>query len=653
MNALSNQQISRSAYRIIMLVLLAVLFLAVNLFSNIVFRSARIDLTENRLYTLSEGTGEVVAKIEEPITLRFFYSEQLANDYPRIRTYASHVRDLLEEIRNRSDGQLRLEVIEPEPFSEQEDLAMSLGLKGAPTAQGDIIYFGLVGTNSVDGLEAIPFFTDEREQYLEYDIARMIQNLSRPARPVLGIVTNLPLDTGTGGLMSAMRGESLPFMIYEELRNRFELEYLEQQFKTVPSKVDVLMIAHPRELDEATLYAVDQFVMRGGRVLAFIDPHSEVSLTAGPDGQPIRGYTESSNLEPLLKSWGVNYDPTKIVGDRGIAQRVQTGLDARRQESDYVIWLAVQRDNVDAEDIVTADVMRLNLGTVGALAPSADATTQFTPLVRSSDDAQLYDLDYVKSGPRPDDLLRRFEPTGESYVIAARLSGPVASAFDGPPGAGASADEDDKGSRSPADPAPHLAQSEGDANIILFADSDIFDDRFWVQTQSYLGERVAQPIADNASFIVSAIDNLMGSNELISLRARAKIDRPFTVVDELRRTAERRFLAEQEALERRIAETERRLTELQTQGPADAGMPDGAAAEAHVENEIQAFRAELLDSRKKLRDVQRNLRREIDGLGARLRFVNVGLIPLLIAVVAIGAAFVRYRRRKARVEKGA
>jgi len=643
-----NQQISRSAYRIVMLVLLAVLFLAVNLFSNIVFRSARIDLTENRLYTLSEGTAQVVAQLDEPITLRFFYSERLANDYPRIRTYATHVRDLLEEVRNRSDGMLRLEVIEPEPFSEQEDLAMSLGLKGAPTAQGDIIYFGLVGTNSVDGLEAIPFFTDEREQYLEYDVARMIQNLSRPARPVLGIVTNLPLDTGTGGLMSAMRGESLPFMIYEELRNRFELEYLEQQFKAVPSKVDVLMIAHPRELDEPTLYAVDQFVMRGGRVLAFIDPHSEVSLTAGPDGQPIRGYTEASNLEPLLKSWGVDYDPTKIVGDRRLAQRVQTGLDARRQESDYVIWLAVPRDNVDAEDIVTADVMRLNLGTVGALAPSEGATTVFTPLVRSSDDAQLYDLDYVKSGPRPDDLLRRFEPTGVSYVVAARLSGPIASAFEGPPG---SLDPDEGG--SVAGSAAHLAQSEGDANIILFADSDIFDDRFWVQTQSYLGERVAQPIADNASFVVSAIDNLMGSNELISLRARARIDRPFVVVDDLRRAAERRFLAEQEALERRIAETERRLTELQTQGPDAAGLLDGAAAEAHVENEIQAFRAELLDSRRKLRDVQRNLRREIDGLGAQLRFINVGLVPILIAIVALGAAILRYRRRKARVEKGA
>jgi ABC-type uncharacterized transport system involved in gliding motility auxiliary subunit len=238
-----NQQISRSAYRVIMLVLLGVLFLAVNMFSNVMFRTARVDLTENRLYTVSEGTKDVAANIEEPITLRFFYSEKLANDFSRIRIYAGHVRDMLEEMRARSGGMIRLEVIDPEPFSEEEDLAMSLGLKGAPTQTGDIIYFGLVGTNSVDGLESIPFFTDEREQYLEYDIARMVQNLSRPERPVLGIVTNLPLDTGTGGLMSAMRGESLPFMIYEELRDRFELEFLEQQFEAVPARVDVLMIA--------------------------------------------------------------------------------------------------------------------------------------------------------------------------------------------------------------------------------------------------------------------------------------------------------------------------------------------------------------------------------------------------------------------------
>ncbi|MEQ9528842.1 MAG: Gldg family protein [Parvibaculaceae bacterium] len=649
---MQNQQISRSAYRIIMLVLLAVLFLAVNMFSNVMFRSARVDLTENSLYTLSEGTAEVVSQIEEPITLRFFYSEELATDYGRIRTYAGHVRDLLEEIRARSNGMVRLEVIEPEPFSEDEDLAMSLGLKGAPTQSGDIIYFGLVGTNSVDGLDSIPFFTDEREQYLEYDIARMIQNLSRPERPVLGIVTNLPLDTGAGGLMSAMRGESLPFMIYEELRNRFEIEFLEQQFQAVPKRVDVLMIAHPRPLDTPTLYAIDQFVMRGGHVLAFVDPHSEVSLTAGPNGDPVRGYTEQSDLGPLLESWGVNYDPTEIVGDRAIAQRVRTGLDARRQESDYVIWLAVPRENVDTNDIVTSDVARLNLGTAGHFTPVEGATTVFSPLVYSSEDAQLYDVEYVKGGPKPDDLLRNFDPAGKRFTIAARLSGPVDSAFEGPVDEAPVAPEGAQSPRKSQDKAPsYMAQSEKDANIIVFADSDIFDDRFWVRTDSYLGERVAQPIADNAVFVMSAIDNLMGSNELISLRARDKSDRPFAVVELLRRSAERRFLAEQEALEKKIDEAERNLTELQV-GGLDEDVADGGPSEQEA-SAIKRFRTELLDSRKKLRDVQRDLRRDVEQLGAQLRFINIVLVPIILALVALAAAFLRYRRRKARVEKGA
>ncbi len=645
-----NQQISRSAYRIIMLVLLALLFLAVNMFSNVMFRTARVDLTENGLYTVSEGTKEVAASIDEPITLRFFYSEKLANDFSRIRIYAGHVRDMLEEMRARSGGKIRLEVIDPEPFSEEEDLAMSLGLKGAPTQSGDIIYFGLVGTNSVDGLESIPFFTDEREQYLEYDIARMVQNLSRPERPVLGIVTNLPLDTGTGGLMSAMRGDSQPFMIYEELRDRFELEFLEQQFEAVPSRVDVLLIAHPKPLDPRTLYAIDQFVMRGGHVLAFVDPHSEVSLTAGPNGEPVRGYTEMSDLGPLLESWGVHYDPTKIVGDRAIAQRVRTGMDARRQESDYVIWLAVPRANVAADDIVTSDVVRLNLGTVGHLTPAEGATTKFSPIVFSSEDAKLYDVDYVKTGPRPDDLLRDFKPSGERYTIAARISGPVKSAFDAQPEATAFDEDGRPMQRKSGEKAgPHIAASQGDANIIVFADSDIFDDRFWVRTDSYLGERIAQPIADNAVFIMSAIDNLMGSNELISLRARDKIDRPFTVVEELRRSAERRFLAEQEALEKRVAEAERKLTELQIGGAQgqEAGPSEAEAAA------IDRFRAELLESRKKLREVQRDLRRDVETLGANLRFVNIALVPLLLAVLAAGAGVLRYRRRKARVERGA
>ncbi|HUD50118.1 GldG family protein [Parvibaculum sp.] len=642
---------SRSAIRIATLVLIAVLFLAVNLFSNIVFRSAQIDLTQSRLFTLSQGTENVLAKIDEPITLKFFYSESLATDFPQVRAYANRVRDLLEEIRDRSHGKIVLEVVDPEPFSEQEDLAMSLGLKGARTTEGEVIYFGLVGTNLVDGIEAIPFFTDERQQYLEYDVTRLIQNLSRPKKPVLGIVTNIPLDTGSGGLMAAMRGQSQPFAIYQELQNRFEINFLEQKFVKVPADVDVLMIAHPKQLDQETLYAIDQFVMRGGRVLAFVDPHSEVSLTAGPDGQPVQGYTEASDLAPLLKDWGVDYDTNHIVGDRDLAMRVQTGLDARRQTSDYVLWLSVPKAEFDQNDIVTSSIDHINLGTAGLLKPAANATTRFTPLFWSSKDAETYDLDYVKAGHTPDELLNAFKPTGETYVLAARVSGPLKSAFSAAPAL--PVEDETKRSDATDKPDAFIAQTKADANIIVVADSDILDDRFWTQVSGDGNDRTLVPFADNAKFVLSAIDNLMGSDDLISLRARERVDRPFVVVDNLRREAERKFLTEQERLKAKITETEQRLAALQTEGAGPNQAAGVDSSDPHAQEEIAQFRTELLQSRKALRDVQRNLRRDIDRLATEVRFANVALMPILVAIVALGIAVLRHRRRKARAGKGA
>lgn len=645
----THQNISRSAYGIATLVLLAVLFLAVNLFSNIVFRSAQVDLTQARLFTLSKGTENVLAKIDEPITLKFFYSESLATDFPQVRAYANRVRDLLEEIRDRSHGKIILEVIDPEPFSEQEDLAMSLGLKGARTTEGEVIYFGLVGTNLVDGIEAVPYFTDERQQYLEYDVTRLIQNLSRPKKPVLGIVTNIPMDTGAGGLVAAMRGQSQPFAIYQELQNRFEINFIEQKFVKVPENVDVLMIAHPKQLDEQTLYAIDQFVMRGGRVLAFVDPHSEVSLTAGPNGQPVQGYTEASDLPTLFKSWGIEYDPKRVIGDRDLAMRVQTNLDARRQTNDYVLWLGVPKANFDQNDIVTATIDQINMGTVGFLKQAPGATTRFTPLFWSSKDAETYDVDYVKAGHTPDELLSGFKPTGERYVIAARVSGPLKSAFTAAPPP--SAEDETKRSDAMEKPLEYVGHTKADANIIVVADSDLLDDRFWVQSSGYGNDRTVEPIADNAKFILSAIDNLMGSDDLISLRARERADRPFVVVDNLRREAERKFLAEQETLKAKITETEQRLVALQTNGAAEA--QSGQAADPHEQEEVAKFRAELLQSRKALRDVQRNLRRDIDRLATEIRFVNVALMPILVAIIALFIAVLRHRRRKARAIKGA
>lgn len=639
-----DTQLSRRAISIATLAVLAVFFVAINLFSNVSFRTSRIDLTEASLFTLSDGTRNMLGAIEEPVTLKFFFSESLATDFPRIRTYAARVRDMLEEMRSYSDGKLVLEVIDPEPYSETEDRAMTLGLKGAPTTEGDVIYFGLAGTNLVDGIETIPFFTDEREEYLEYDIARLVQNLTRPEKPTLGIVTNLPLDTGAGGLMAAMRGESQSFLIYDELLNRFQLEFLEQDFDRVPNVVDVLLLAHPKPLNDKTLYAIDQFMMRGGRALVFLDPHSEVSLTAGPEGKPVQGYTESSALDRLMASWGVALDPTKVIGDRENAQRVQTGLDARRQLSDYIVWMALGPEDMNADDVVTADIDRINLGTVGHLVPLEGATTRFTPVIRSSTDANLLDLEFVKTGPTPDALMRAFEPTGEAYVVAARVSGPLKSAFaDGAP----LVEEAEGGLPSASSgPGEHLVASEADANLIIVADTEIFDDRFWVREQSYLGERIAIPMADNATFVLNAVDNLMGSNDLISLRAREKSDRPFTVVEDLRREAETRYLAEEEALQAKISETEKRLAELQTRAPAGSDVDEFLSESERAE--IRGFRAELSASRAALREVQRNLRRGIEELGSTVRFVNVALVPLIIMVLACVLALVRIQRRKRR-----
>ncbi|MBL1234259.1 MAG: Gldg family protein, partial [Rhodobiaceae bacterium] len=536
---------------------------------------------------------------------------------------------------------LILEVIDPAPFSDAEERAMSLGLKGAPTQDGEIIYFGLAGSNLVDGTETIAFFSDEREEYLEYDLTRMVQNLSRPEKPVLGIVTNLPMDTGAGGMQLAMRGQSQSFMVYQELLNRFQLEFLEQDFAEVPGRVSTMLIAHPKPLNDKTLYAIDQFVMRGGRVLAFIDPHSEVSLTSGPSGKPVQGFTEASDLSRLMDSWGVVMAPNKIVGDRLNAQRVQAGFDARRQEVAYPIWLALRSDRMDVNDIVTADIDRLNLGTVGHLKPIEGATTTFQPLVRSSQESMLYELDYVKSGPRPDDLMRTFKASEESYVIAARLTGTVSSAFEGPPAS------DDAEAQRVQTVESHLSVSETPANIIVFADSEIFDDRFWVRIDSYLGERVAQPIADNAKFILNAVENMMGSDALISLRTRERAERPFLVVEAMRAQAEALFLAEEEALQVKISAAEKRLASLQsrTQGTGAQSVAQSAASSSQQAVERARIREELTASRKELRSVQRKLREGIESLGESARFYNVILMPIFIGIAALLYGFYRRRRR--------
>ncbi len=617
------------------LVLLAIIFISVNLFANLTLRNARLDLTESGLFTLSDGTRNILRGLQEPVRLKFYYSQSIASEQPGLRVEAQRVRDMLEEITLAARGLVDLEIIDPQPFSEAEDRAVAQGLVARPIAEGEVVYFGLVGTNLVDNVEIIPFFATERQQYLEYDLARLIHNLAQPEKPVLGIISNLPLDTGAGGIMAAMRGQSQPFLIYAELADRFEVEFIVPQAVKIPNKIDVLLLAHPRPLSDVQAYAIDQFIMRGGRVIAFIDPQSEVSLTAGPNGQPLKGYSEQSNLPRLMGAWGVTMRDDVILADRKRAQRVAAGRDARRALTDYILWMGLGPEEMNADDPITGNIDRLNIGTVGVLKPLEEATTNFVPLVTSSDDAGVMSRDFVLRAPTPDALQNRFVAGDEAYVIAARLSGPLRSAFaDGPPDAA-----NDKGERAKAE--DHLATSDA-ANLVVFADSDFFDDRFWVSEQNYLGQRFGVPIADNGKFLLNAVENLMGSNDLISLRGREKAARPFTRIEDLRRTAEAAYLAEQQNLVARIETAQAELDRLEQSG-AQLAEADAAAA---------SYRSELLAARKALRRVQGDLRRDIESLESRLTWANIIIMPILVAALALLLTWRQRRKRLATQKAG-
>lgn len=654
---------SRTRFVAVFLILAMVLFVALNVISNNMFRAARLDATENNVATLSKGTISTLKKLKEPIYLQFFFSAHLASEAPQLRTYARRVEDLLRTYAARSGGKLVLEVIDPKPFSEEEDQAVSGGLEGAQTRSGAKFYFGLTGVNSVGKREQIPFFILERRKYLEYDLTKLVHDLNTLKQPVLGIVTNLPLDTGAGGLGLAMRGQSKSFLIYDQLSKNYATRFLEQDFDRIPEDVDVLLIAHPKKLSDSALYAIDQFVLKGGRALVFVDPYSEVSAAPGPMGMPLRGGTASSDLGPLLDHWGVTYDREVIVGDRGAAAPVALSGAGGAPSASYVLWLSLKDERFSAKDPVTAQLQLINLATPGYLEPKKDSPLKFEPLITSTKDAKTFSRFDAAANRSPQELLRNFAPEDREFIIAARLSGKLKSAFPkGPPEAAkakpdpaaeaerkAKAKELGVSVKKEEKLPEHVAESKEPAHIIVVADSDIFDDRFWVMERNVLGQRVAIPTADNEAFITNAVDNLMGSGDLISLRTRASEDRPFVVVEKLRKKAEQRFLAQEKLLRSRLEETEKRLRALRGQSPGADGMPGqetpGAELTADERKEIARFTQQYVHIRNDLRKVQRSLVADIETLGAWLGFINIALVPLLVAGTAVGLAVMRRRRR--------
>ncbi|MDG1580116.1 Gldg family protein [Pseudomonas sp. GOM6] len=598
------------------LLLIAVAFLAFNMLTSLGLGNARLDLTEQKLYTISEGTERILGELEEPINLYFFYSDKSARDLAVLRNYATRVEEMLKAYERAADGKIKLHIVDPEPFSEDEDKAAAFGLQAVPASQnGDSIYFGLAGTNAVDDKQVIPFFPLDQEEFLEYQISQLVQGLAKPQKPVIGLLSGLQIN---GGFDMAARQPTAPWMVMEEIRQLFKIDSLKAGVDKIPDEVSVLLLVHPKNLPQASLYAIDQFVLRGGKLLVFVDPYAEADNAAPM--LPGDEMDKASDLEPLFKAWGVRMLPNKVLGDGSYALSVGMGQGQRPVR--HAAWLALPQRAMDQDDVVTSGLESINVATSGILEPVEGAKTQFTPLLQSSEYAMPLDAARFAMLANPEELMADLNPTGERYAIAARISGPAQTAF--PDGIEGQKDG---------------LKSAENINVIAVADTDLLGDRMWVQVQDFFGQRVPQPFADNAGFAINALDNLSGSDALISVRSRGRFSRPFEVVEALQREAEAQFRVKEEDLQKRLAETEQKLAALQQQDPS---KPLELTAEQQTA--LQQFVDEKLRIRKELREVRYQLNANIEDLGRTLKLANILLVPLLLTLGVL--ALWLWRRRK-------
>ena len=642
--AFSGLAVSRRARAWIALLCIGLLLIAVDIVAGR-FANARLDLTREGLYTVSRGTRQTLAHIDEPITLRFYYSSRLADSAPSYGVYAQRVRELLDEYVAEAHGKLRLETFNPQPFSDVEDRAVAFGLQAVPLdEQGEQVFFGLAGTNSTDDQQIIAFFSRERERLLEYDFTRLVHNLAVPKRTTVGLATSLPLE---GDVMAAMRGRPVqPMAIIEQLRQTARVETIGAQFDAVPPDVDVLMLVHPQNLPQKTLFAIDQFVLKGGKALVFVDPYSE--LQAGERTKP--GMPADSDLEPLFKKWGVRLLPNVVAGDRQDAMRVAVHRPGGgAQALDYVAWLKLQGADINREDVITADLKQLALGSAGILETVNGATTSVEPLVTTSPEAERIPVDKIAPLPDVAGLLSGFKSDHTRYTLAARIGGTAETAFpDGPPQLAPAKPDEQKPADADAPSPDFLRRSAQPINVVVVADTDMLDDRFWAETRDFFGRRVVVPFANNADFVANAIEVLAGGDDLIGLRSRGGSARPFTVVEDIQRAADERYAAEQRSLQDKLKETQQKLRELTGKEPTNAANLSAEQARA-----IDEFRAEMVATRQQLRGVQAALRRDIEWLKAVIEFCDIALVPILVAIAAIVLGALRLRRRHRRHTRSA
>lgn len=623
-----------AAIKLLVLVIVGLVLLYVGQSS---FKHVRIDLTEDKLFTLSQGSRNIVANLEQPLELLFFYSETAMREAPTLRNYALRIENTLEEFELLSKGKLQLRLVDPEPFSEMEDKATELGMQAVPLrVGGPQLYLGLAAINAGGNQEVITFFHPNRQQFLEYDIAKAIYLASREAPPKLGLISGLPVN---GGVDMATRSMNQPWSAVQQLKQLYEIVDLGAGPDVIGEDVDLLVIIHPADLSEPAQYAIDQFVLSGRNAIIFVDPYAETA-DPGPGAMPVRNATPmESNLPRLFTAWGIELVPDSVLGDAAHAMLVNIGDDLAPARN--LTLLGFTEENIAKEERVTQKLDTLNLASAGVWRRLEGVDTEWTELLWSSKAAGLLDVDKVRGLMDPNRLFDSFVPDGRNHVIAGQLSGTVNTAFpDGKPVVSSGDGQVDVDLANAAPLSPGIKR--GQINVLLVADTDLLTDRLWVQKQTFFGQPLLSPFADNGALLINAADYLAGSADLISIRSRGTFDRPFTRVHEIQREAEEGFRETADELAAQLKATEAKLTELQQSKTGD----EAQVLNAEQERAVDEFLAQKLSIRKSLREVQHQLTRDIEVLGTQLKLINIGLIPLLLTLLVLLLALTRRLRQR-------
>ncbi|MBI2438173.1 MAG: GldG family protein, partial [Lentisphaerae bacterium] len=559
---MQTRQLWKFAGSLIGLLTLLVILIAANVL--LLRVRARADLTEEKLYTLAEGTRAILKSLDESVTLKFFFSGSTPEIPMPLKRFAQQVEDLLKEYELASGGKVLVETYDPRPDSDAEEWAQRYGLSGEQLGlMAPALYLGLVAVKS-DAHTVIPFLDPRNEELLEYNITHLIAGLANPKKPVVGILSSLPV-MGVRVFPYALPGQpppksQPPWVAFQDLDKDYEVRQLPAESDAIDTNVDVLVVVHPKNASEKTLYAIDQFVLRGGRVLAFIDPFCIAEAIA--QEQPMGMGRPMSDLSRLTKAWGISYEPDKVVADLDASTRVRRSDNTIENNP---IFLSLRQLNIDGKDIITSSLEALSLPASGAFSGSGAPGLSVGSLLVSSDQSELISAMTAQMGEEA--IRREFQSGLKRMNLAIRLHGKFKTAFpEGKPKEASAPDKETNAASEKAeseDTTPALKESAKAGTVILVADVDLLYDAFAVQEIPFFGQRVFQPLNDNINFLANALEQLAGSAALSQIRARGRFDRPFDRVLELSRAAQQRWLMQERALQEQLETTRQRLDSLQ------------------------------------------------------------------------------------------